>query len=134
MYSLSQKSFSLTCIYRVFKLDMTYFEVQNGQLKLTSMFKKGSSTFGRLGHLSCIKNFFKKVTLAGLSSLWHQDCQILVKIWISDDPIQKKGPVMVILVPGWDGIIKIRDLFEKKGLWKWLRPLRLLRLLRAMRL
>ena len=26
--------------YRVFKLDMTYFEVPDGQLKLTSKFKK----------------------------------------------------------------------------------------------
>ena len=26
--------------YRVFKLDMTYFEIQDGQLKLTSKFKK----------------------------------------------------------------------------------------------
>ena len=26
--------------YRVFQLDMTYFEVQDGQLKLTSKFKK----------------------------------------------------------------------------------------------
>ena len=27
--------------YRVFKLDMTYFKVQDGQLKLTSKLKKG---------------------------------------------------------------------------------------------
>ena len=26
--------------YRVFQLDMTYFEVQDGQLKMTSKFKK----------------------------------------------------------------------------------------------
>ena len=54
-----KKIFSLTCIYRVFKLDMTYFEVQDGRLKLTSMFKKGSSTFGRLGHLT-FSIFFQK--------------------------------------------------------------------------
>ena len=38
--------------------------------------------------------------LAGLSSLWHQDCKTLVKIWIFDDPIHKKWSVLVILVPG----------------------------------
>ena len=27
-------------MYRVFQLDLTYFEVRNGQLKLTSKFKK----------------------------------------------------------------------------------------------
>ena len=47
--------------------------------------------------------------------------QVLVKIWIFDDPIPKKGYE----------IIKIRKFFEEKGL---LRSLRFLRLLRSMRL
>ena len=43
--------------YRVFHVDMTYFEVQDGQLKLTSSLKKGSSTFGRLRNLSFVNLF-----------------------------------------------------------------------------
>ena len=43
---------------------------------------------------------FKKVTLAGLNSLRQKGCQISVKNWIFDDPFTKKGPVLVILVPG----------------------------------
>ena len=42
----------------------------------------------------------KKVILAGLNSLWQKNCQVSVKIWIFDDPISKKGPILVILVPG----------------------------------
>ena len=42
----------------------------------------------------------KKVALAGLNSLWQKGCQILVKNWIFDDPFHKKGPLLVILVPG----------------------------------
>ena len=80
-------------IYRVFQLVMIYFEVQDGQLRLTCKFKKTSSTFRRFGHL-------KKVTLAGFNSLWQKDCQISVKAWVFDDPIYKKGTVLVILVPG----------------------------------
>ena len=45
--------------YRVFQLDMTHFEVQNDQLKLTSDFKKGSSTFRMFGHLSFINQLSK---------------------------------------------------------------------------
>ena len=46
--TLSNKKSRLKSVYRVFKLDMAwYFEVQDGQLKLTFKFKskKGSSTF-----------------------------------------------------------------------------------------
>ena len=43
---------------------------------------------------------FKKVALAGLNSLQQTGYQILVKQWIFDDPIHKKGPLLVILVPG----------------------------------
>ena len=42
--------------YRVFKLDMTYFEVPDGQLKLASKLKK----LQQLGHLSFINLFQKK--------------------------------------------------------------------------
>ena len=43
---------------------------------------------------------FKKVTLADLNSLQQKEHQISVKNWIFDDPFHKKGPVLVILVPG----------------------------------
>ena len=43
---------------------------------------------------------FKKVALAGLSSLQQKGYQILVTTWIFDDPFYKKGPLLVILVPG----------------------------------
>ena len=43
-----------------FKFDMTYFEVPDGQLKITSKFKKGSSRFRRFGNLSFINLFSKK--------------------------------------------------------------------------
>ena len=43
---------------------------------------------------------FKKVVLAGLNSFWQNGYQILVKNWIFDDPFHKKGPLLVILVPG----------------------------------
>jgi hypothetical protein len=39
--------------------------------------------------------FFKKVALAGLNSLGQK----IVKNWIFDDPIHKKGSLLVILVP-----------------------------------
>ena len=87
-----------------------------------------------MGTFEFYQYFFKKVILAGLSSLWHQDCKILVKSWIFDDPIHKKGSVLVILRILEDAIIKIRQFFEEKGLWRSLRSLRLLRLPRSMRL
>ena len=43
---------------------------------------------------------FQKVASAGLNSLRQKGCQILVKNWIFDDPFHKKGPLLVILVPG----------------------------------
>ena len=43
---------------------------------------------------------FKKVASAGLNSLWQKGYHILVKNWIFDDPFHKKGPLLVILVPG----------------------------------
>ena len=43
---------------------------------------------------------FQKVASAGLNSLQQKGCQILVKNWIFDDPFHKKGPLLVILVPG----------------------------------
>jgi hypothetical protein len=43
---------------------------------------------------------FKKVTSAGLSSLQQKGYHISVKKWNFDDPFHKKGPVLVIWVPG----------------------------------
>ena len=45
---------------------------------------------------------FKKVTSAGLSTQQPLTEIVLISIknWIFDDPFLKKGPVMVILVPG----------------------------------
>jgi len=43
---------------------------------------------------------FIKITSAGLNSLWQKEYRISVKNWIFDDPFHKKGPVLVILVPG----------------------------------
>ena len=43
---------------------------------------------------------FKKVTLAGLNSLWQKECQISVKNWIFDDLFHKKGLELVIWVLG----------------------------------
>ena len=58
----------------------------------------------------------KKVTSAGLYSLWQKNCQVSVKIWIFEDPIPKKGLVLVIWVPNGDEIIKIRKFFDEKEL------------------
>ena len=43
---------------------------------------------------------FKKVASAGLNSLRQKGYQILVKNWVFDDPFNKKGQILVILVPG----------------------------------
>ena len=39
--------------------------------------------------------FLKKMTSAGLNSLWQKKYRILVKNWIFDDPFHKKGLVLV---------------------------------------
>ena len=41
---------------------------------------------------------FKKVALAGLNSFQQTGYQILVKQWIFDDPIHKKGPKRAVEV------------------------------------
>ena len=46
------------------------------------------------------QSVFKKVTSAGLNSLRQKEYQISVKNWIFYEPFNKKGPVLVILVPG----------------------------------
>ena len=61
--------------YRVFQLDMTYFEVQDGKLKLTSKFKKRQQHIREMGTFEFYQYFFKKVTLAGLNSLRQKWCQ-----------------------------------------------------------
>ena len=43
---------------------------------------------------------FKKVTSASLNSYRQKGYKISVKNWIFDDSCHKKGPVLVILVPG----------------------------------
>ena len=62
-------------MYRVFQLDMTYFEVQDGQLKMTSKFKKRKQHIWEIGTFEFYQYFFIKVTLAGLNSLWQKGCQ-----------------------------------------------------------
>ena len=56
----------------------------------------------------------KKVTLAGLNSLWQRGYQISVKNRIFDDPFYRKGPLLVILVPGM-----IQPSGSVKNLMKW---------------
>ena len=53
-----------------------------------------------IGNFWVPQPFFKKITSAGLNSLRQKESQILVKNWIFDNPFHKKGPVLVILVPG----------------------------------
>ena len=52
--------------------------------------------------LCLLRNLMEQmlVVLAGLNSLQQTGYQILLKQWIFDDPIHKKGPLLVILVPG----------------------------------
>ena len=47
-------------MYRVFQLDMTYFEDQDGQLKLTSKFKKKVVAHSRDGDIWVLSIFFQK--------------------------------------------------------------------------
>ena len=54
---------------------------------------------------------FKKVASTGLNSLRQKWYQILVKNWTFDDPFDKKGPLLFILVPAM-----IRKIFEGVGL------------------
>ena len=61
--------------YRVFQLDMTYFEVQDGQLKLTSKFKKRLQHIQEMGTFEFNQSIFKKVTLIGLNSLRQKKWQ-----------------------------------------------------------
>ena len=54
-----------------------------------------------IGNFWLPKPFFKTVvTLAGLNSLQQKGYQISVKNWIFYYPFHKKGPVLVVLVPG----------------------------------
>ena len=47
-------------------------------------------------HFAYLTNFQKKkMTTAGLNSLWQKKYQISVKKWIFDDPLHKKGLVLV---------------------------------------
>ena len=47
-----------------------------------------------------LTSFQKKMTSAGLNSLWQKKYQTSVKRWILDDPFHKKGLVLVIWVLG----------------------------------
>ena len=58
---------------------------------------------------------FKKVLLTGLNSLWQKGYRISVKIWIFDNSINKKGTVLVILVPGQ--LSGPRSSLVKYGFW-----------------
>ena len=57
---------------------------------------------------------FKKVTLAGLNSLWQKRCQISVKNWIFNDPFHTKGLVLIIWV-----LRMIKSLESVFFLMKW---------------
>ena len=52
----------------------------------------------------------------GLNSLQQKEYQISVKIWIFDDPIPKKGPILVILVPVGMKPSKSGSFLRKKGI------------------
>ena len=65
----------LLCFYRVFQLDLTYFEVQDGQLKLTFKFKKRKQHIQEIGTFEFYQSIFKKVTLVGLNSLRQKKWQ-----------------------------------------------------------
>ena len=54
----------------------------------------------------------KKVTQAGLNSLWEKEYQISVNNWIFYDPFHKKVLLLVILVPGM-----IHDYQDHEILW-----------------
>ena len=60
---------------------------------------------------------FKKVTSAGLSSLQQKGYQILVKIWIFDDPFHKKRIVLVICVLGMIQQSSWVNFLMKWGCW-----------------
>ena len=81
---------------------------------------------------------FIRITLTGHDGLWQKMCQISVTFWIFNDPIHiHKGTSIGHFgsraLQG-DEINKIRKFLRKKGLLMSLRPLRLLRLPRLMRL
>ena len=52
-------------IYRVFYLDMIYFEVPDGQLKLTFKFKRRWQHVKEVWIFEFYQSIFKKVTLVG---------------------------------------------------------------------
>ena len=60
---------------------------------------------------------FKKVTSAGLSSLQQKGYQILVKIWIFDDPFHKKIIELVICVLGMIQRSSWVNFLMKWGCW-----------------
>ena len=75
----------------------------------------------------------KKVTSAGLNSL-RQKMLKSVRNWIFDDPFNKKGLVLVILVLGMIKSSGSVIFFNDMRLLRSLRPLRMLRPLRSLRL
>ena len=77
----------------------------------------------------------KKVTLAGLNSLWQKNCQVSVKIWIFDDPIPKRDPYWSFWCQwGWNH--QNQEVFWGKMAFEVTEAiaLRFLRLLRSIRL
>ena len=72
------------------------------------------SSFGILRYTFLV---FKKVTSAGLNSLWQKVYRISVKILIFDDLFLKRGPVLVILVPGMIQTLGPGSFLAKKGIW-----------------
>ena len=75
------------------------------------------SGFRRCGYLCFINQFSKKMTSAGLNSLWQKKFQISVKNWIFYDPLHKKGLVLVIWVLGMIKSSESVDFLMKWGCW-----------------
>ena len=76
---------------------------------------------------------FKKVTLAGLNSLWQKECQISVKIGFLMIYSTKRDWYCYLGAKD-DQTIRISNFFDETRLSRSLRPLRLLRPLRSLRL
>ena len=53
------------------------------------------------------------LTSQGLNGLCQKGCHILVKNWLFDDPLHKKLPLLVILVPVMIESVRIRKFFEE---------------------
>jgi hypothetical protein len=74
------------------------------------------------------------LTSRSLNGLLQRECHISVKNCIFDDPFHKKLPVLFILVPVMIRLSGSGSFFWEIGIYRLLRPVRLQRPLRSMRL